>query len=188
MPIDIKKAVLIPGWMSEHELQWLGEQAANKKLIIEIGSYMGRSTRVMGDATSGRVVAVDDWFGPRNESDVNTDGTPFTEDERSEIEAKFHIYLSDLIQAGKVLPVKMDYNEMEYSEELDVQPDMVFIDGDHSYEAVMRDISLWRERLVSGGMLCGHDFGYEPIMNALKDSRVSFTHVPNTSIWLEVKA
>jgi hypothetical protein len=35
--------------------------------------------------------------------------------------------------------------------------DLVFIDGDHSYEAVREDIGLWSPKVRRGGILCGHD-------------------------------
>lgn len=36
--------------------------------------------------------------------------------------------------------------------------DFVFIDADHSYQAVRDDIAAWRTRLKPGGWLCGHDY------------------------------
>jgi len=36
--------------------------------------------------------------------------------------------------------------------------DLVFIDGDHSYEAVKEDILHWLPTLRSGGVLAGHDY------------------------------
>ena len=36
--------------------------------------------------------------------------------------------------------------------------DMVFIDADHTFEAVRRDIQVWRRRVRPGGILAGHDF------------------------------
>lgn len=36
--------------------------------------------------------------------------------------------------------------------------DFVYIDGDHSYDAVMLDIILWGRRVKSGGLLAGHDY------------------------------
>jgi len=36
--------------------------------------------------------------------------------------------------------------------------DLVFIDGDHDYEAIREDIILWRPRLRVGGVLAGHDY------------------------------
>lgn len=36
--------------------------------------------------------------------------------------------------------------------------DLVFIDADHSYDAVTFDIAAWRTRLRPGGWLTGHDY------------------------------
>lgn len=36
--------------------------------------------------------------------------------------------------------------------------DMVYIDGDHAYEAVVHDVLQWYGRVREGGVLCGHDY------------------------------
>lgn len=36
--------------------------------------------------------------------------------------------------------------------------DLVFIDADHTYEAVKEDISLWLPKIRIGGMITGHDY------------------------------
>merc|ERR1712242_413053 len=36
--------------------------------------------------------------------------------------------------------------------------DLVFVDGDHAYEAVRQDIRAWRSKLRPGGILAGHDY------------------------------
>jgi len=40
--------------------------------------------------------------------------------------------------------------------------DGVFIDGDHSYKQVVRDIAAWEPKVRPGGILSGHDFGNHP--------------------------
>lgn len=39
--------------------------------------------------------------------------------------------------------------------------DFVFIDADHSYEAVIADIEAWAPKVKPGGWLCGHDYADE---------------------------
>jgi len=43
----------------------------------------------------------------------------------------------------------------------DAELDFVFIDAEHSYEAVRADISAWWPKLRPGGMLIGHDYNPE---------------------------
>jgi len=38
--------------------------------------------------------------------------------------------------------------------------DMIFIDADHSYEAVKEDIGLWWDKVKVGGIISGHDYGH----------------------------
>lgn len=36
--------------------------------------------------------------------------------------------------------------------------DIIFIDGQHTYEEVKKDISFWKDKVKEGGLLCGHDY------------------------------
>lgn len=36
--------------------------------------------------------------------------------------------------------------------------DLIFIDADHSYDAVKQDIEVWYPKLKKGGIICGHDY------------------------------
>lgn len=52
---------------------------------------------------------------------------------------------------------------------------MVFVDGDHSYKGVKKDIEIWMPILLSGGYACFHDvrgtaLGLEPLISDLKKS------------------
>jgi len=40
----------------------------------------------------------------------------------------------------------------------DLSLGMVYLDGSHDYAAVLRDLNAWTPKLVSGGIMAGHDY------------------------------
>lgn len=165
--IDITKALSIEGWMSPEELRWLAERAQEHQVIVEIGSYLGRSTRALADHTPGVVYAIDDWYGPR---DVDW----LTPEQR---ETCYTDFLKN-INPGRTYPINKDHAAATVPE----VPDMVFIDGDHEYASVRRDIDLWLPRLAPGGLLCGHDAGRPDVIRAVKET-FELVVAPETTIW-----
>jgi predicted O-methyltransferase YrrM len=58
-----------------------------------------------------------------------------------------------------------DRAKIVYAKSLEAAPrfadkffDFVFIDADHSEQAVRDDIAAWRPKIKDGGLLCGHDY------------------------------
>jgi hypothetical protein len=63
--------------------------------------------------------------------------------------------------------------------------DMVYIDADHSYDAVVRDIIAWGPKVCSGGILGGHDYDNPDVRQAVKglvgeDALIPLPHRSNT--------
>ena len=146
--VDISKAQKIDGWMFNCELEWLAIQASQHYRIVEVGSYLGRSTRALGDHAQGVVYAVDPWSRDDYKSVDGTVGIGLDAYE------KFIHNLSDLIISRRVIPVKSYFSEARLPDNVD----MIFLDGDHSYDEVKNDINQAREMLMPNGLLCGHDY------------------------------
>lgn len=173
--------------MSPEELTWLAEQASQHSLIVEIGAFLGRSTRALADNTPGKVITVDDFYGPRKSTDVRPDGKAFTEEDRLTIYPEFCKFTSDLQKERKLKVFKITYDNIGRIPLIaDLIPDMVFIDGDHNYEAVKRDVEFWKNRLIPGGLLCGHDFVYLPVRQAVLEILPDAQQAPHTDIWFKV--
>jgi predicted O-methyltransferase YrrM len=147
---DLERAKGIFGWMPESELRWLRQQASTHKNIVEIGSFMGRSTVALAENTRGTVTAVDTWAG----SDEP--------EHKKMLEGKsedwlFQEFLKNTAGLPNILAVRM--KSLDAASYMRHQKfDMVFIDASHDYENVKADILAWRELLIPGGLLCGHDF------------------------------
>ena len=60
---------------------------------------------------------------------------------------------SDIYEWFRVPSLSIDNSQIP-----DNSLDLVFIDGDHSYEAVSKDIPFWWNKVRSGGMLLGDDY------------------------------
>ena len=64
--------------------------------------------------------------------------------------------------------------------------DFVFIDADHSYEAVAADIDAWRSKVKPGGILSGHDYGHIrfPGVARAVDERFAVQVLPDNVWWV----
>ena len=55
--------------------------------------------------------------------------------------------------------------------------DFIFIDADHSYDAVVCDLQMWYPKIKTGGLVAGHDYHTQPVSMAVN----SFRSVSNIS-------
>jgi hypothetical protein len=168
---NIKRALSIPDlrWPYPAELAWLAEQAKDRKCIIEIGSYLGRSTVAMAENTKGTVIAVDDWCGPRD--------VEIPEEQRKEL---YDAFCRNIEGLANVIAFKV--NHADIGALPSERPDMVFIDGEHDYESAKRDILTWKARLAPGGLLCGHDRNWEGVDKAIRELLPNWKPEPG-SLW-----
>lgn len=178
----VTKAASIEGWMSVAELQWLAKTAADKKIIVEIGSWKGRSTKAL-TTCPGIIYAVDHWMGSAGDA-------TYPEAQKIGQSAMFDIFranLSEEIASGKVVPVMAD-SEEALGKVLAIlgseKADMVFIDADHKYDSIRKDIQLWRQILSDTGVLCGHDYqqGAPGVKRAVHELVPAFK-IGHGSIW-----
>ena len=152
----------IPGWMSKTELNWLYRTAKEMDGIVEVGSWKGRSTHALlsgaMEGTKGLVVAVDTWQGTKGEA-----GNPHIEAESKDVYAEF---MRNMAEFPNLKPMKMTSVEAA-GMFADKSVDMVFIDGDHSYEAVKADIEAWLPKARK--MICGHDWQWHSVQEAVTE-------------------
>ena len=161
----------IEGWMSQEELAWLSQQARKYQTITEIGSWKGRSTAALLRDCPGTVIAVDHFKGSPGE-------LASTHKEATEHDI-YQDFLDNVGDAENLEIMRMD----SLAASLNLEPksqEMVFIDGDHDYEAVKADISAWLPKCSK--LLCGHDSNWHGVRRALSDLNLEWFHGPG-AIW-----
>jgi nitrogen regulatory protein PII-like uncharacterized protein len=157
--------------MTEAELEWLRDAAACSESVLEIGTWKGRSTAALAAGCSGRVVTVDHFQG--SPSEVETD----------QAEALTNDLFAEAVTnlCGFVNVEILRMSSMEAGERLaEERFDMVFIDGEHTEEAVRMDLDLWGGS--ASRLLCGHDRTLPGVAAALEG--LSVNDGPDSIWWM----
>ena len=163
----------IPTHMTAAELLKLYELAAGSSseiTAVEIGSYIGASSLMiaMGLTGRGNLYCIDTW-----KNNAMTEGTWDTYSNfklNTESVADTIIMMqSDSSSAGKSFKKKIDF---------------LFINGDHNYAGVKRDVDAWFDKLKSGGTIIMHDSGWaEGVIRVMKEDVIphlrSHDRLPN---------
>lgn len=149
------------GLASQRALAALGESVADVGgLIVEIGSWQGRSTIALANAIHPRdVQAVDTWAGSPGEISEQLAG-------KRDIFASFTANIAYYTK-GNVTPHRMGWRE--YVPTIGEPVALVFIDAEHTYREVFDAVTAVLPLMAEGGVLCGDDAHHPPIREALED-------------------
>jgi hypothetical protein len=139
----------------------------NKKNLIgvEIGVDEGQNAlNILENLDIEKLYLVDPWSLYRDLKSVGLRNTP---EECIDAEQKVHALLDERF-ADKIIYIK-DLSENAVDKIPD-NLDFVYIDGNHRYQYVKRDIELYYPKVKEGGLVAGHDFDYEQVEGAVKES------------------
>jgi predicted O-methyltransferase YrrM len=126
-------------------------------IIVEIGCYAGESTELFAEVGK-TVYAVDPW---QDNYDTNLHLRPM-----KEIKESFDRRLSGF---KNIIVLQMTSEEASKLF-LEHSIDVVYIDGDHRYEFVKKDIELWLPKIKRNGIICGHDYNTNSVKKAIRDT------------------
>lgn len=147
---------------------------------IEIGSYKGYTTHSMIEGNASRVFSIDLWNGDL--SNTSEDWNWQLDKQKGLNVLKQFCKKSGETLFNKVFPVigSGDF----WSKVWPFSVDLIFIDGDHSYESCKKDIDNWLPHLKDDGILCGHDYN-EACPGVMQAVQESFNHrIVGRSVWV----
>jgi hypothetical protein len=143
----------VEGWLFDGEARLLfdlARQASNTGVIVEIGSWKGKSTICLAKGSQEgprvKVYAIDPHIG--SEEHHAETGRVWTFDE----------FKANIKRAGvedHVVPlVKMS---TEAARDFNLPVSLLFIDGAHDFDSVKADFDAWFPKLINGGVVAFHD-------------------------------
>ncbi len=136
----------------------------------ELGSYIGESARFILETAGpeSTLVCVDTFNGSPDPNDLAAQAIRLVSPD--EMRGAFEYNTRDL--KDRITLIQADSQETAGQFE-DGSFDLVYIDADHTYRGVKRDIEAWRSKVRPGGILCGHDYGapnYEGVKRAVDEA------------------
>jgi predicted O-methyltransferase YrrM len=132
----------IPGWLTDEEgeaLYELAKECTGRGVIVEIGSWKGKSTTCLGlGSRAGKRVQI------------------FAVDPHADY--RFGEFKENLERAGIAdlvtpVPSTSQAKAPDFHEPIE----LLFIDGSHEYEDVKADFEQWVPKVVDGGTIAVHD-------------------------------
>lgn len=148
----------IDGWLSENEalgLYSIAKKLPNESIVVEIGSWQGKSTFCISKGLkSGKLYAIDP-FNKDAGTDIGTQQDYDNKIVENSLLDNFKKNMSDLNVDDKIV-IKKGYS-YDFYEDFD-SIDFLFIDGDHSIKGCKLDFDLYANKIKPGGFIALHDF------------------------------
>jgi len=148
----------IEGWLSDQEgrlLYELARSCTGRGVIVEIGSWKGRSTVWLASGSkAGSAVPVHAVDPHTGSAEHRPGGAPV---------ATFEEFRANVARAGvDDIVVPLVKPSLDAAGGFAFPVELLFIDGDHAYEAVLADFRAWFPKVVDGGVIAFHDtIGWE---------------------------
>jgi len=184
MEDKVKKNLKTDWWFNYQDF-YKSVATKNYDILVEVGVWKGHSISFLANeikktGKESKLYAVDLWdetYKWENNPQLRTQ-VPYLYEIYNEVkkENKVHDMITDLKGMSWDMAKKFE----------DGSVDFVFIDADHTYESVVKDIKAWLPKIKKGGMISGHDYnnpcGVKQAVNELiEDYKLS-----NDGIWFKI--
>lgn len=145
--------------------------------MVEIGCYQGESTQIWCENFK-KVFAIDPWVSGKgyDENDYAS------KEMKNAVETTFDSLLKKYDNLEKI----KNFSYEVFGQFEDESLDFVYIDGEHTYDGVNKDIELYLPKIKKGGYIAGHDYKpkWQGVMGAVNDAFKSPDIVFDDNSWL----
>lgn len=153
-----------PGWFADGARAILSQELSqNIQCVVEVGAWLGLSTRFIADCVpQAMVITIDHWQGsPEHQR------RPEWQQMLPTLYDTFLALCWDYRQ--RMIPIKQSSREgLKTIAEYGVTPDLIYLDSEHSYNALSADLELCTQ-LFPGAIFVGDDYQEPEVQEALQD-------------------
>jgi len=164
------------------------------RVVFEVGCWKGQSTITLADACKRRqlncsIVCIDTWLG----SEEHIFGNARQLKRVNGYPTLYRQFLSNIVRRGHqdiVVPLATtSLSAASILDKLQITADLVYIDANHRYEAVMADLVAFTSLVSKSGLIFGHDYDRESVRHALCDfcNTTRQTYTVQNDFWILLK-
>lgn len=163
----------IDGWFNFQALYTDMVGRFNDAVFVEIGTWEGKSTVFMADKikNSGRNIK---FYAIDLFAQCIIGGATY--------EADYEKYLKNIEPVKDYITTIKGDSHKVYEQFEDKSIDFLFIDGNHDYESVKKDIELWLPKVK--GVIAGHDFPWTSVSTAVREIFGDVKMIPHCGCWV----
>ena len=145
--------------------------------MVEIGCYAGESTAIWCKNFK-KVYAIDPWLDGKGYDPNDVASRVMS----NAIEEQFDNRLAKFENFDKIKNFSYEVADQFEDESLD----FVYIDGEHTYEGVQKDIEMYLPKVKKGGFIGGHDYKpkWQGVMDAVNEKFESPDKTFDDNSWI----
>lgn len=160
------------GWDGDNAIFDLLVDKHKPKVIIEVGTWKGQSAFTMAEACRKRqlqtaIICVDTWLG----SPEHWITWPEELKRRNGYPQLYYLFLENVVRRNlceTIVPLPTTSTvAAALLDRQGVRADLIYIDANHEYDAVLSDMEHYFRLLAPGGLLFGHDLQEPDIVRAV---------------------
>ena len=176
--LDTSGGLDVAGWWDYTEQ--FNKLASGANLIVEIGSWLGKSAIALCNAApQAEVVCIDTWLGAAEMWQNKEDPERYLRlKKRHGYPQLYYDFLKNIVLSGKqsqVTPMPLPSSiALKFLKDSGIHPDLIYVDGSHEEKDVRDDIQ--GSLSLNPKIICGDDWNWPCVRSAvekeLKDIQV----------------
>lgn len=136
------------------------ERLCDGSTIVEVGCFLGKSsaflaTEILNSGKNIELYCIDTWTGMKRDEGENVRLNNKVKDLGGNAFPQFVKNLESVLHIIKPIPVDSIRASKLFE---DKSIDIIFLDGDHTYNYLSKEISVWHPKIKDGGIISGHDY------------------------------